>query len=54
VRALIVSYDSEKKRATLIADTSKLDTLLKAKSIPSTLLGKAKTTAKPKVKAKRI
>ena len=54
VRALIVSYDSEKKRATQIMDGSKLDTLLKAKSIPTTLLGKAKTTAKPKAKAKRI
>lgn len=54
VRALMVSYDSEKKRATQIMDGSKLDTLLKAKSIPSTLLGKAKTTAKPKAKAKRI
>ena len=51
---MMVSYDSEKKRATQIMDSSKLDTLLKAKSIPSTLLGKAKTTAKPKAKAKRI
>lgn len=54
VRAMVVSYDSEKKRATQIMDSSKLDTLLKAKSIPSTLLGKAKTNAKPKAKAKRI
>ena len=35
-------------------DSAKLDTWLKAKSIPSTFLGKAKTTAKPKAKAKRI
>jgi hypothetical protein len=54
VRGLMVSYDSEKKRATQIMDSAKLDTWLKVKSIPSTLLGKAKTTAKPKAKAKRI
>lgn len=54
IRTAMLSYDSEKKRATLIADTSKLDTWLKAKATPSTFLGKAKTTAKPKAKAKRI
>ena len=54
IRTLFVAYDSEKKRATLIADTSKLDTWLKAKKIPSTLLSKAKNKAKPKSNAKRI
>lgn len=54
IRTAMLSYDKEKKRATLIADTSKLDTWLKAKTTPLTFLGKAKTTAKPKAKAKRI
>lgn len=54
IRSALLTYDKEKKRATIISDTSKLDTWLKAKTTPSTLLGKAKTTAKPKAKAKRI
>ena len=54
IRTLFVAYDSDKKRATLIADTSKLETWLKAKKIPSTLLSKAKNKAKPKSNAKRI
>ena len=54
IRTAILTYDKEKKRATIIADTSKLDTWLKAKTTPSTLLGKVKTNAKPKSNAKRI
>ena len=50
---MMLSYDSEKKRATLIADTSKLDTWLKAKSIPS-IFNKVKTKAKPKANTPRI
>tara|TARA_A100001011_G_C13994355_1_gene708617 strand:- start:104 stop:442 length:339 start_codon:yes stop_codon:yes gene_type:complete len=53
IRNMMLSYDSEKKRATLIADTSKLDTWLKAKSIPS-IFSKVKTKAKPKSNTPRI